>query len=112
MALPLSIVEKSCDHIFQQLVAQLDPPTADTAPRVFLLDGSSIRAAHTPELCEVYPPGSNRHGESHWPLLRILVAHDLQTGLAMRPEWGAMHGEEAVSEQGLLETAIERLPDG
>jgi hypothetical protein len=112
MALPLAIVEKSCDHIFQQLVAQLDPPTADTAPRVFLLDGSSIRAAHTPELCEVYPPGSNRHGESHWPLLRILVAHDLQTGLAMRPEWGAMHGEEAVSEQGLLERAIDRLPPG
>jgi hypothetical protein len=43
-------------------------------------------------------------------LLRILVAHDLQTGLAMRPEWGAMHGDKAVSEQALLEKAIDRLP--
>jgi len=109
-ALPLSIVEKSCDHIFQQLVDQLDPPAADASPRVFLLDGSSMRAAHTPELCKIYPPGSNLHGESHWPVLRILVAHDLQTGLAMRPEWGAMYGEQAVSEQGLLERAIDRLP--
>jgi hypothetical protein len=49
-------------------------------------------------------------GSRHWPLLRILVAHDLQTGLAMSPEWGAVHGEEAVSEQGLLERAIDRLP--
>jgi len=40
------------------------------------------------------------------------VAHDLQTGLAMRPEWGPMHGPEAVSEQRLLEKAIERLPAG
>jgi hypothetical protein len=110
-ALPLSIVEKSSDHIFQQLVAQLsDAP--DPAARTFLLDGSSVRAAHSQQLCEAYPPGSNQHGESHWPVIRVLVAHDLHTGLAMRPEWGAMHGAEAVSEQGLLERAIERLPDG
>jgi Transposase DDE domain len=110
--LPLSIVEKSCDHIFQQLIAQLAPPTADAPPRTFLLDGSSMRAAHTPALGKVFPPGSNRYGESHWPLLRIVVAHDLETGLAMRPEWGAMHGEEAVSEQALLERAMDRLPAG
>lgn len=110
-ALPLSIVEKSCDHVFQQLVAQFAEP-AGGAERAFLLDGSSMRAAHTPELCENYPPGSNLHGESHWPLIRVLVAHDLRTGLAMRPEWGPMHGEEAVSEQALLERAIDRLPNG
>jgi hypothetical protein len=40
------------------------------------------------------------------------VAHDLATGLAMPPEWGPMHGPEAVSGQGLLERAIERLPTG
>ena len=111
-ALPLSMVEKSCDHIFQQLVAQMSPPTSEGLPRAFLLDGSSIRMAHTPELCQTYPPGSNQHGESHWPLLRVVVAHDLHTGLAMRPEWGAMHGDEAVSEQELLERAIDRLPPG
>lgn len=71
-----------------------------------------MRAPHTPELCKAYPPGSNQHGNSHWPLLRVVVAHDLYTGLAMRPEWGAMHGEEAVSEQALLERAIDRLPAG
>lgn len=111
-ALPLSMVQKSCDHIFQQLFAEWSEATPEPAARTFLLDGSSVRAAHRQGLCETFPPGSNQHGESHWPLLRVLVAHDLHTGLAMRPEWGAMHGPEAVSEQGLLETAIERLPDG
>jgi len=71
-----------------------------------------MRAAHSPALCERYPPGSNQHGEGHWPVLRVLVAHDLQTGLAMRPEWGAMYGPDAVSEQNLLDTAIHRLPSG
>jgi hypothetical protein len=63
-------------------------------------------------LCQAYPLGSNQHGKEHWPLLRMLVAHDLQTGLALRPEWGPLHGPQAVSEQGLLETAITRLPEG
>jgi hypothetical protein len=111
-SLPGSIVSKSCDHIFEQLDAQVHPALSDPTLHAFLLDGSSMRAAHTPELCQAYPPGSNKHGESHWPLIRVLVAHDLHSGLAMRPEWGPMHGENAVSEQALLEKAIDRLPDG
>jgi putative transposase len=111
-ALPLSLVEKSCDHIFEQLVSRLDQTTSAEAPRVFLLDGSSLRMSHSPELCELYPPGANQYGDGHWPLLRVLVAHDLYTGLAMRPEWGAMHGPKAVGEQELLERAIHRLPGG
>src|SRR5258708_3137178 len=63
-------------------------------------------------LCAAYPPGCSQHGELEWPLLRILVAHDLYTGVAMRPQWGAMNGAEEVSEQGLLEQALERLPRG
>jgi len=110
-ALPLSIVQKSCDYIFEQLVTELSKPAPD-AQRVFLLDGSSMRAAHSPELCAAYPPGSNRYGQSHWPVIRLLVAHDLETGLAMRPEWGPMYGREAISEQALLERAIDRLPSG
>jgi len=111
-ALPLPIVQQSCDRIFQELVGKVDHTLSGDTPRAFLLDGSSMRMAHSPALCALYPPGSNRHGEGHWPLLRVLVAHDVHTGLAMRPEWGAMHGANAVSEQGLLERAIDRLPAG
>jgi hypothetical protein len=111
-ALPLPIVQQSCDRIFQELVGKVDHTLSGDTPRAFLLDGSSMRMAHSAALCALYPPGSNRHGEGHWPLLRVLVAHDVHTGLAMRPEWGAMHGESAVSEQGLLERAIDRLPEG
>lgn len=111
-ALPLAIVQNSCDHIFKQLIAELGQTAPTGSARAFLLDGSSMRAAHSPELCEAYPPERNQHGPSHWPLIRVLVAHELHTGLAMRPQWGPMHGEKAVSEQGLLEEAIDRLPSG
>ena len=110
--LPLLTVEQSCDRMFEQLVKRMEEKTSGKVSNVFLLDGSSVRAAHSAAMCELYPPGSNQHGEAHWPLLRILVAHDLRSGLAMRPEWGAMHGPHAVSEQALLERAIDRLPQG
>src|SRR6266849_6339709 len=109
-ALPLTVLEQSCDRMFEQLTTLTEGNVAALGRRVFFLDGTSVRLAHSPELCQLYPPGSNQHGESHWPLLRMLVAHELQTGLAMRPHWGAMHGPHAVSEQELLEVAIDRLP--
>ncbi|MCX6624734.1 MAG: IS4 family transposase [Acidobacteria bacterium] len=108
-ALPVALIRQSCDRIFEELIAQTGQSCES---RAFVLDGTTIRMAHSPSLCQSYPPGSNQHGDGHWPLLRVLVAHDLQTGLAMRPEWGPMHGPEAVSEQGLLEKAIGRLPEG
>lgn len=109
-ALPQRMVEQSCDRMFEQLVAKMDP--AGQSRRSFVFDGSSLRTAHTPELCEAYPPGSNQHGEGHWPIVRVLVAHDVHTGLAMRPHWGPMYGPNAVSEQGLLEQAVDQLPSG
>ena len=62
---------------------------------------------HTPELTKAYPP----HPKSHWPVLLMLVAQELPTGLAQRPCWGPMYGSEAVSEQALTEQILERLPD-
>jgi hypothetical protein len=111
-ALPTTVVEQSCDRIFEQLTAHLDGTLPALGLRAFLVDGTSVRLAHSEELCPCYPPGSNQHGEAHWPLLRMLVAHDLETGLAMRPQWGPMHGSSAVSEQQLLEAAMDRLPSG
>src|SRR5262249_29116380 len=108
-ALPLSIVQKNCDRIFEGLVAQFHDPGLPEKGRTFLLDGSTMRAAHSLALCKSYPPGSNQYREGHWPLLRVLVAHDLHTGLAIRPEWGPMHGPDRVSEQELLARAIQRL---
>ena len=108
--LPLTIVEQCMDRTFLHLIEQSRPPTGGRD--AFFLDGSSLRMPYSPELCAQYPPASNQKGTSHWPLMRILVAHDLYTGLAMRPQWGPINGKHAVSEQSLLEQAIDRLPAG
>jgi putative transposase len=108
--LPLTIVETVCDEIFTKLTAA--ELCLGLRSRLFLLDGSSMRLPHTPSLVAAYPPGNNKHGEAHWPVIRILAAHHLASGLATRPCWGPMYGNQAVSEQGLTEPILGRLPAG
>lgn len=109
--LPLEVVESACDRIFAHLMKPVEATTL--LEKLFLIDGSSIPLAHTASLIEAYPLGHNQHGEAHWPVIRVLVAHHLGSGLAARPCWGPMDDNEtvqAVSEQGLTEQMLGRLP--
>jgi len=104
--LPCEVVEQGFDRIFQGWIQQAQTTVPTAGRQAFFLDGTTIRTPHTPELRKAYPPAANQRGESHWPLLRMLVAHDLDTGLALRPEWDSQR----VSEQQLLERLLQRLP--
>ena len=106
--LPRKMVEQGFDWMFQGWIERVQAIVPTAGRQAFFLDGTTVRTAHTPELRQAYPPASNQHGESHWPVLRMLVAHDLDTGLALRPEWDSQQ----VSEQQLLERLVERLPSG
>jgi len=108
--LPVKVVQGFCDHLFAQLSAGTNGSLPMIGRRAFVFDGTTIRTPHTEKLKQLYPPTSNQEGESHWPLIRMVVAHDLATGLGMRPAWGAVNGLQAVSEQRLFEQAVERLP--
>jgi hypothetical protein len=102
-----------CKHVNREMTAQLrkmlslDDPDK---PRVYLLDGSSLDLEHSRELVRKYPPARNQHGTSHRPVLRMVVLHELESGLAEEPQWGPMYGPKAVSEQQLAEKAMDQLP--
>ena len=110
--LPLKVVQEFCDHAFAELTASTNRTLPAIGRLVYVFDGTTVRTAHTKELKQQYPPTSNQNGESHWPLIRMLVAHDVVTGLGLRPVWGAVNGPNAVSEQRLFELAIDQLPEG
>jgi hypothetical protein len=87
-------------------------PTVEGQPRVYVLDGSSLQLEYGAELVKTYPQAQNRYGKSHRPVVRIVVLHDVDTGLAERPYWGPMYGPRAVSEQALAEQATQHVPPG
>jgi hypothetical protein len=80
--------------------------------QTFLLDGTTITLAPTDELKRVFPPATNQHGESVWPVMLLFVAHDLKTGCACVPEVGRMYGGKGDSEALLCERLVKRLPQG
>jgi hypothetical protein len=98
------------DQVFDTLMATR--PGVVAGRRVFAVDGTTLTLAPTPALRAAYPPGGNRHGPSAWPLLQLAVAHDLVTGLAVRPEFGPHAGPDAVGEVDLGVRLLARLPAG
>jgi hypothetical protein len=106
------VVIQIVDDLFERLREMLREGWPGLRRPVFLLDGSALLLEHRPELTGAYPPARNQHGQSHWPVLRVAVAHDVESGLAVRPSWGAACGAPATSEQKLVEEVLERLPPG
>jgi hypothetical protein len=108
--LDTALARTVADHVTATL---LEPtPRSDPPRHVFILDGTTVQLTHTAELCAAFPPASNQYGPSHWPILHLLVAHELNTGLALRPEFGPMYGPHAQSELALTRRLIPRLPPG
>jgi hypothetical protein len=102
-----------CRQVLAELVTRLrgilHPEGGHSA---YLLDGSSLELEASPSLRRIYPPGMSSHGPAHWPVLRIVVLHELETGLAQEPCWGPMYGAGAVSEQQLADKAMDTLVRG
>lgn len=89
------VVIQIVDELFARLQAVLREGWHGLQPPIFLLDGSTLRLEAEEGLRKHYPPARNQYGRSHWPVLRIAVAHDVESGLAVRPAWGAAWGAEA-----------------
>ena len=107
--LPTVLFQQVSEEMVERLRSLLQP---EGGPATFVLDGSSLELEHSQTLAKQYPPARNHHGISHWPMVRIVVAHDVETALAQQPCWGPMYGPHATSEQKLAESVLDSLPAG
>lgn len=107
---PMMVFNRLQDDLFLHFEKSLPPPKRTDARRVVIVDGTTLRLTHQPELVRAFPPGRNQHGQNHWPTLQVVAFHDADTGLATRPCWGPMYGPDAVSEQSLGLAALEHVP--
>ena len=110
--LPKLVPEYVTRDLVEQLSREISQPWPGLDVPAFVLDGSSLQLPYTRKLARAYPPAPNQHGRSHWPLVRIVVAHEINSGMALYPQWGPMFGERAISEQGLATALLPQLPAG
>jgi len=105
--LPIGWMRQVSQEIIERLREVLQP--AGEVP-VLVVDGSTVELEHSRSLAQDYPPSKNQHGRGHWPVVRVVVMHEVHTGMAQQPCWGPANGPKAVSEQALAETAIASVP--
>lgn len=108
-SLPLETVEAFSNAICDHLAAGSEPAWRDR--RVMILDGTTITLPPTPELKKAFPPATNQHGESVWPVALLMVASEMSTGCVLTPEVDAMYGENNSSEASQARRMIDRLPE-
>ncbi len=109
------MVSRTVEEVTERLRQRMGRPPGEGQPRVYVVDGSSLRLECSTELAKTYPQaenGENGRRKLHWPVVRIVVLHDADTGLAERPYWGPMYGPQAVREQALAERTTKQVPVG
>jgi hypothetical protein len=106
----MAAVELFATRVSESLIDRI--PSWFGERRAFLIDGTTLTLPPDSSLQQVYPPATNQHGETVWPVLMLLVAHELQTGCALIPEFGAMYGADNVSEAELAARLAPRIPRG
>lgn len=106
--LPLETImefsQRVCDYL-----GQISEPLID-GRRVFILDGTTITLAPTPELQAAYPPAPNQHGTSVWPVAQLMVANEMQSGCALLPQIDPMYGPNNASEAVQAARIVKQLP--
>jgi len=108
--LPQMLMQRSVEELIQRLRSHLSERMPLVERTVYVVDGTGLQLDHSEALATAYPGAQNQHGRSHWPIVRMLVLHDVETGLAEQPQWGPMYGPKAVSEQSLAQQAMASLP--
>lgn len=108
--LPLEILEKLAERVCQSFIDRSPSSVEDRL--AFIIDGTTITGAPTSNLRNAYPPATNQHGETVWPVMMLMVAHELQSGCALIPEFGPMYGPERTSEAKQAAAIAERIPPG
>ena len=78
--------------------------------RVFIIDGTTFTLEPTPQLKRAFPPATNQHGDSVWPIAMLMVAHEMQSGCALLPQIDPMYGPKRSSEAEQARRIVRRLP--
>ncbi|HEY7326630.1 MAG TPA: IS4 family transposase [Gemmataceae bacterium] len=97
------------DRVFQKLIERA--PRCEGQRALFAVDGTTIALSSTPSVKRRYPPSQNQCGSSNSGILHVVVAHDLLTGYAARPAYGACMGPAVMTEAQLCRELLPRLPE-
>lgn len=104
--LSLQMVTSVADDLYAYLSEDPAVSREKYGRPIFSVDGAVVELLRSRELARKYP--SDHRG--HYSLLRMVVCHNLESGLAVRPEYGPYAGSKQQSEVELVKRMFSRLP--
>ncbi len=107
--LPLKYVESLAQALTEGLLKQHDNLLSWHGKRVYLVDGTSCTLYPQKDLNLNFPPNKHPQSKSDWAKPKVVLINDLMTGIGLLPEFGAMYGEQAVSEVAMFVNALVRV---
>ena len=82
--LPLKSIHEFSSAVCDYLGQTSEP--AFGSQRVFIIDGTTITLEPTPQLKRAFPPATNQHGESVWPVAMLMVANERVRSQKVEPK--------------------------
>ena len=99
----LDVVIELTDKLCEWMLTEIS-----TRDRWYVVDGSTFELMKSEELSEKYPPAEC----GYYPMMRGLICTEINSGITMRPEIGALTGSKQAGEIQLFKKLINRLPKG
>jgi len=108
--IPEEVVDAMVDTLNETIIGS-HPEHLWHGRNAYVLDGTDFRVLAEGDIRKEYPPSRDDKRTSSWSTIRSVIATHVVTGVAVRPESGAMYGPNAVGEVGLSTEVIGRLPE-
>ena len=110
--LPLALVEQVCTELSKTVRLRSGSGLKWRGVKVYALDGTFLELARTEDVDLNFPRARNQHGPVQSPKMLCLFMHDIITGIAVNPTYGASHGDKATSEQALAKRILSQAESG
>ena len=107
----LSVVEQITDSLNEAL-SRAGNTKKVQKEKIYAIDGTTILISHSQKNVKEYSQHKTRMGVSHYPLIRVTLATEMTSGVAMRPAVGAHNGSKATSEIAQAHEVLDKLEKG
>lgn len=109
--LELDDIRKLTNKMNQILIEEKTPESLWHGRRVYIFDGTAISLTRNDKVLEQYKVSRNQHGEAYTPTMLCGCCHELFSGIALNPRFGAYRGSEKTHEANLFVEVMDEIPE-
>ena len=112
----LEAVEKITDAL-NEVLSETDKSLKSKKPtakqkKIYAIDGTTILMSYSERNVDEYSQHKTRLGKSHYPLMRVTIATEMHSGVALKPAIGAHNGSKATSEIAQSHEVLAKIEKG